>query len=92
MGDLILTTTGGLSRNKQFGLEIAKGRKASEILASQRKTVEGYKTTAAAMKLAKKYEIRASIINALYEVLYNDKDPKTALKEMMALPAKFEDA
>src|SRR5690606_23758881 len=52
MGDLILTTTGELSRNKTFGIEIAKGRSPEEIIKSTRSVVEGYKTTKAAHLLA----------------------------------------
>lgn len=90
MGDLILTTTGTLSRNKSFGLELAKGRKASEIIASQRSVVEGYKTTKAAYLLAKKYDIRASIFSGVYDVLYNDVDPLEQIKKVMATPGRFE--
>ncbi len=90
MGDLILTTTGGLSRNKQFGLEIASGRSPLEIINSQRTVVEGYKTTMAAHLISEKYEIRARIFNGLYEVLYNDLDPKDVVSMLMKSPAKFE--
>ncbi len=90
MGDLILTTTGGLSRNKQFGLEIAKGRNPEEIINSQRTVVEGYKTTKATHLLCEKYEIRARIFNGLYEVLYNEVDAKEVINMLMNTPAKFE--
>lgn len=90
MGDLILTTTGELSRNKSFGIEIAKGRKAEEIIASSKSVVEGYKTTKAAYFLAQKMGIRARIFTGLYDVLYNNHDPKDVAREMMVLPPKFE--
>lgn len=90
MGDLILTTTGDLSRNKTFGIELAKGRKPQEIIASQRSVVEGYKTTKAAYLLAQKYEIRSRIFMGLYHVLYENGDPAMVIKEMMRTPAKFE--
>ncbi|MDC1174545.1 NAD(P)-dependent glycerol-3-phosphate dehydrogenase [Bacteriovoracaceae bacterium] len=90
MGDLILTTTGGLSRNKMFGLEIAKGRKAAEIIASQRTVVEGYKTAKAAHLVCEKYEIRARIFDGVYSVLYEDASPKEVIKGMMQVPTKFE--
>ena len=57
MGDLILTTTGDLSRNKVFGVQLAKGRKAEEIIRSQRSVVEGYKTSKAAKHLAKNMKL-----------------------------------
>ena len=86
MGDLILTTTSDLSRNKTFGKELAKGRKAKEIIASQRSVVEGYKTTLAAQKLAKKYHIRTRLFDGIYQVLYNDVEPKEVIKGLMDLP------
>ncbi|MGE3611079.1 MAG: NAD(P)H-dependent glycerol-3-phosphate dehydrogenase [Bacteriovoracaceae bacterium] len=91
MGDLILTTTGDLSRNKSFGLEIAKGRKAQDIINSTKSVVEGYKTTKAAYLLAKEKGIKARIFTGLYEVLYNNQDPKEVIEELMLLPTKFDD-
>ncbi|MBL6988626.1 MAG: NAD(P)-dependent glycerol-3-phosphate dehydrogenase [Bacteriovoracaceae bacterium] len=90
MGDLILTTTGDLSRNRQFGLEIAKGRSAQEIIDSQRTVVEGYKTTKAVHRLSEKYDIRARIFNGVYSVLYEDRRPKEVLQELMTVPSSFE--
>lgn len=90
MGDLILTTTGDLSRNRSFGLEIAKGRSPEEIINSQRSVVEGYKTTKAAHFLSENYDIKARIFNGLYEVLYNHQDPKTVIGEIMKAPTRFE--
>lgn len=90
MGDLILTTTGELSRNKQFGLEIANGKTPEQIIAAKREIVEGYKTTKAAYLLSEKYDIRARIFNGLYHVLYNKLDPRLAISEIMKTPAKFE--
>ena len=84
MGDLILTTTSSLSRNKTFGLEIAKGRSAAEIIKSQRSVVEGYKTTHAAFKMAQKYQIRAKLFDSIYQILYEDKDCQEVLKELMS--------
>ncbi|WP_408097233.1 NAD(P)H-dependent glycerol-3-phosphate dehydrogenase [Peredibacter sp. HCB2-198] len=92
MGDLILTTTGELSRNKSFGIEIAKGRSPEEIIKATKSVVEGYKTTKAAYFLAQKMGIRARIFTGLYEVLYNNHDPKEVAREMMVLPPKFDEA
>jgi glycerol-3-phosphate dehydrogenase (NAD(P)+) len=91
MGDLILTTTGELSRNKAFGMEIAKGRNAEDIIKSSKSVVEGYKTTKAAHHLALQKHIRARIFSGLYEVLYNGADPKEVIQGLMMLPPKFED-
>jgi glycerol-3-phosphate dehydrogenase (NAD(P)+) len=91
MGDLILTTTGELSRNKSFGIEVAKGRSPEEIIASTKSVVEGYKTTKAAFLLAEKLHIRARIFSGLYQVLYHGADPKVVVQGLMMLPPKFED-
>lgn len=91
MGDLILTTTGELSRNKAFGIEIAKGRKAEEIIAHTKSVVEGYKTTKAAHLLAQNKHINARIFTGLYQVLYQNHDPKEVIQALMMLPPKFDD-
>jgi glycerol-3-phosphate dehydrogenase (NAD(P)+) len=90
MGDLILTTTGDLSRNKTFGLEIAKGRKAEDIIKSQRSVVEGYKTAKAAHFISEQFDIRAQIFNGVYGVLYNDLEPREVITKLMRSPSKFE--
>ena len=90
MGDLILTTTGDLSRNKTFGLELAKGRKAEEIISSQRSVVEGYKTAKAAHFISEQFDIRAQIFNGVYGVLYNELDPREVISKIMRSPGRFE--
>lgn len=90
MGDLILTTTGELSRNKSFGLEIAKGRRPEDIIKSQRTVVEGYKTAKAAHFISERYEIRAQIFNGVYDVLYENHPPKEVIMKIMRSPSKFE--
>ena len=86
MGDLILTTTSDLSRNKTFGKEIAKGRSPKEIISSQRSTVEGYKTALAAHRVAKKYHIKTRLFDGIYQILYNEIKPEDVLKQLMELP------
>ena len=86
MGDLILTTTSSLSRNKTFGEKIAKGASPKELIESQRSVVEGYKTTLAAHKLAEKYQIRTRIFEGLYQVLYKGVNPKDVIKQLMEIP------
>ena len=90
MGDLILTTTGDLSRNKSFGIEIAKGRKPLEIINSQRTVVEGYKTTKAVHFLAEKYQVRSRIFEGVYQVLYQEVAPRKIISQLMKLPPRFE--
>ena len=87
MGDLILTTTSSLSRNKTFGVEVATSKLTpSEIIAAQRSVVEGYKTTQAAYSLAKKYKIKAPLFDGVYKILYEDTDPKDILSSLMKMP------
>ena len=90
LGDLILTTTGDLSRNKTFGLELAKGRKASEIISSQRNVVEGYKTAKAVHFISERYDIRAQIFNGVYDVLYENHPPREVITKIMGSQTKFE--
>ena len=90
MGDLILTTTGQMSRNKQFGQEVAKGRSPEEILKEWHFVVEGYQTTLAAHRLCQRYDIHARIFNGVYSVLYENAAPAEVIAQMMAAPTKFE--
>jgi len=90
MGDLILTTTGDLSRNKTFGLELARGRKAIDIIESQRSVVEGYKTAKAAHFISERFEIRAQIFNGVYDVLYENHSPREVISKIMKSTTRFE--
>lgn len=90
MGDLILTTTGGLSRNKNFGLEIAKGRGPKEIIAAQRSVVEGYKTTKAAKLISDRFKIKTRIFEGVYQVLYEERDALEVISHLMKVPTRFE--
>ena len=91
MGDLILSTTGGISRNKQFGLKIAQGRDPLDILQEDGILVEGHKTCEALYRLAKKHNIQAAITDSLHEVLYQGKDPQRIIQKLMRYPVVFEE-
>ncbi len=87
MGDLILTTTSSLSRNKSFGIEVARGDMTpEEIIRSKRSVVEGYRTSKAAYDLGQKYKIRAPLFDGIYKILYQNVEPKDVLKALMTLP------
>ena len=90
MGDLILTTTGDLSRNKMFGMQLAAGKKPQEIIDAHRYVVEGYKTARAAHLISQEYDIRARIFNGVYAILYEDLSPLDAITQIMRTPSKFE--
>ena len=90
MGDLVLTCTGDLSRNRTVGIELGKGRKLKEILAGMNMVAEGVKTTLSAYQLAQKIGVDAPIIEQMYAILYQDKDPRVAFTDLMARDLKAE--
>jgi len=92
MGDLVLTCTGELSRNRTVGLELGKGRKINDIVEGLGHVAEGVKTTRSAFDLSKKLGIELPIITEVYRVLYEDKPVLQAVKDLMSreLSAEFE--
>jgi glycerol-3-phosphate dehydrogenase (NAD(P)+) len=92
MGDLVLTCTGELSRNRTVGLELGKGRKLAEILSGLGHVAEGVKTAKSANDLAKKLGLDLPIIAEAYRVLYEDKPVLQAVKDLMGreLTKEFE--
>jgi len=91
LGDLATTCISSHSRNRWLGEEIGKGKKLKEILATTEMVVEGIATCKSAYELAKKYSVEAPITQKIYEVLFEDKDPSSAVKELMTRQAKEED-
>jgi glycerol-3-phosphate dehydrogenase (NAD(P)+) len=90
MGDLVLTCTGGLSRNRTVGAELGKGRKLEEITGSMRMVAEGIGTTAATRRLAQRLGIEMPITEQMYAVLYEGRSPRDAIRELMERPLKPE--
>jgi glycerol-3-phosphate dehydrogenase (NAD(P)+) len=91
MGDLVLTCTGGLSRNRSVGVELGKGRNLKEIIAGMHGMVaEGVLTTNAAIGLSKKMNIEMPITEQMYAILHDGKPPKDAIRELMLRPGKVE--
>jgi glycerol-3-phosphate dehydrogenase (NAD(P)+) len=84
MGDLVLTCTGELSRNRTVGFELGKGRKLVDILAGLGHVAEGVKTAKSAQQLAKKLEVEMPITSEVYAVLYEDKPVRQAVADLMA--------
>lgn len=91
MGDLVLTCTGDLSRNRSVGIELGKGRKLDEILNQMRMVAEGVKTTLSAYQLASKLGVAMPITEQMYQILYADKDPKLAVADLMQRALTSED-
>lgn len=90
MGDLVLTCTGDLSRNRSVGIELGKGRKLDEILSGMQMVAEGVKTTLSAYQLAAKLGVDVPIIEQMYLILYQDKDPRQAVTDLMLRDLKSE--
>jgi glycerol-3-phosphate dehydrogenase (NAD(P)+) len=83
LGDLVLTCTGDLSRNRQVGLKLAAGRALGEILDSTPMVAEGVKTTAVAMKLADRYRVDLPIVTEMHGVLNLGRSPQEAIANLM---------
>jgi len=90
IGDLILTCTGDLSRNRMVGLKIAEGISAKEIVSGMKMVAEGIKTSLSAYNLAKKMGVEMPIITEVYNVIYKGKEPKKAVKDLMTRELKVE--
>lgn len=84
VGDLILTATGELSRNRRFGIALGRGRSASEILAAGGGVVEGVRTAQAAAALAAQHGIELPIVEQVRRVLYDGVSPGAAIAELMS--------
>jgi len=83
LGDLVLTATGGLSRNRSVGLELGKGRKLAQILSQMRMVAEGVGTTSATMALARKHKIDMPITEQMHAVLREGRAPGAAIRDLM---------
>jgi glycerol-3-phosphate dehydrogenase (NAD(P)+) len=90
MGDLVLTCTGDLSRNRQVGLRLAKGQTLLDILAEMKMVAEGVKTTEAVHALREKVNVEMPITEQVYAILYKDKAPSQAVYDLMTRALKDE--
>lgn len=90
MGDLVLTCTGDLSRNRQVGLEIASGKSITEIQSHMKMVAEGVFTAKAAYELAMEMNIDMPIVAEVYKIIYEGKDPKESVIDLMNRPLKEE--
>ncbi len=91
IGDLVLTCTGALSRNRSVGIELGRGRKLPDILEGMNgKVAEGVHSTAAALGLAARYGVEMPIAQQMDAVLHQEKSPRDAIKELMSRPGRDE--
>ncbi len=90
MGDLVLTCTGALSRNRSVGVELGKGRKLVDILSGMRMVAEGVGTAAATVELARKLRVEMPITEQMDAVLDQGRAPLDAIRELMERRLKHE--
>jgi glycerol-3-phosphate dehydrogenase (NAD(P)+) len=92
LGDLVLTCTGDLSRNRKVGIELAHGHSLQAILSSTRMVAEGVRTTEAALALSARHHIEMPIAREMSDVLAGRTDPQTAIRNLMGRKQKLEHA
>jgi len=90
LGDLFVTCDSKHSRNRRFGERIGKGEKAEDILSDSKMIAEGAFTSKSAYELSKKYNIEMPITRKVYKTLFQNKDPKEAIQDLMKRDAKNE--
>jgi glycerol-3-phosphate dehydrogenase (NAD(P)+) len=90
MGDLVLTCTGSLSRNRYVGQELGKGRNLEDILSGMKEVAEGVKTTRAVYRLAQKLKVEMPITAEVNAVLYEGKRVQDAVESLMTRPLRGE--
>lgn len=90
LGDLVLTATGDLSRNRSVGVRLGRGERLETILASMSMVAEGISTCAAGFELGRRLHLDLPIIGKMHEILFGGKEPQIALRELMDRPLKLE--
>lgn len=90
LGDLVLTCTGSLSRNRHVGMELARGRPLHDVLAGMKMVAEGVRTTEAALALGVRHGVELPITEQVAELLAGRKDARTALYDLMLRPQRAE--
>lgn len=90
LGDLVLTCTGGLSRNRKIGLDLAAGRSVADITGETHRVAEGVRNSIAIATLAARHGIEMPITQQMVAVLYQGKDPRKAVEELMTRGLKSE--
>jgi glycerol-3-phosphate dehydrogenase (NAD(P)+) len=91
MGDLVLTCTGDLSRNRTVGFKLGQGQRLADILSEMRMVAEGVKSAESVYLLARRLEVEMPIVEKTYQILHEDKPAKQAVMELMARDLKAEE-
>ena len=90
MGDLVLTCTGSLSRNRSVGVALGRGKSLEAILSESRSVAEGVRTSKAASELAQRHSIEMPITSEMFQVLYRNEPPRLAIQRLMTRSLKAE--
>ncbi len=90
LGDLVLTCTGDLSRNRQVGLQLGQGKSMEEILVSMSQVAEGVRTSKSLYRLAKRHDVEMPITEEVYKVIHKGLDPRQAVRSLLDRPPKPE--
>lgn len=90
MGDLVLTCTGGLSRNRQVGVALGQGRSLQQILAPMKMVAEGVRTSRSAYALARREGVDMPIVEQVHAVLFRRRSPKRAIQSLLERELKSE--
>lgn len=90
LGDLVLTCTGDLSRNRTVGIELGRGKKLDDILRDMKQVAEGVKTAKSVRELAKKFDVELPICDQVYAIAYEGKSARAAAMDLMVRSPKSE--
>ena len=90
MGDLVLTCTGDLSRNRRVGIALGYGKGLREALSEIGGVAEGVETVRAVVRLAERFNVEMPISSEVYKVLFEGKSPQKSISDLMGREAKFE--
>ncbi len=90
MGDLVLTCTGALSRNRAVGLEVGRGKALRDVLAARESVAEGVLNTESAWALARREGVGMPIVHAVHQVLFEGQSPRLAMTELMSRELRAE--
>jgi glycerol-3-phosphate dehydrogenase (NAD(P)+) len=90
LGDLVLTCNGSLSRNRSVGIQVALGKTLDEIVGSMRMVAEGIETTRATVDLAKRYGVEMPIARQMFAMLFEGREPREAIRQLMERSLKGE--
>jgi glycerol-3-phosphate dehydrogenase (NAD(P)+) len=91
LGDLTVTCFSKLSRNRGFGERLGKGEKLQDIMSSMVAVAEGYPTARSAYQLAQKHQVATPVIDEVYHMLYDSKDVKQGVRDLLSRDSKPED-